>query len=169
MRAKPNNRSYRPLYRSRSSAKKMKRTKAVAQAKAPANKPQAIPAYPASTSRSSAGTLSPEPGTYGSGSACPATPAATAFPAASLTVPTIVSVTVSATTASAIPGGGPTIGASCPTIGAPHREHTRAVAATLAAHSRHLIWVMMAYGLGRGGVLAGSLRAGGPCKRSALI
>jgi hypothetical protein len=33
------------------------------------------------------------------------------------------------------------------------------VAATLAAHSRHLIWVMMAYGLGRRVVLARSLRA----------
>ena len=31
-----------------------------------------------------------------------------------------------------VPGG-------CPTIGAPHREHTRAVTATSAAHSRHLI------------------------------
>ena len=29
--------------------------------------------------------------------------------------------------------------AACPTIGAPHREHTRAVTATSAAHSRHLI------------------------------
>ena len=100
----------------------------MAQAKAPANKPQAIPTYPASTSRSSAGTLSPEPGTYGSGSACPATPAGTAFPAASL----IAATTVSATTVSATTGG-------CPTIGAPHPEHTRAVTATSAAHSRHLI------------------------------
>ena len=45
----------------------------MAQAKATANKPHAIPTYPASTSRSSAGSLSPEPGTNGSGSACPAT------------------------------------------------------------------------------------------------
>jgi hypothetical protein len=39
----------------------------------------------------------------------------------------------------------------CPPIGAPHREHTRAVAAASAAHSRHLIWVMMAYGWAAGG------------------
>src|SRR5215207_3761304 len=98
-----------------------------AQAKAPANQPQAIPAYPPSTSRSSAGTLSPEPGRYGSG-VCPATPAGTAFPAASLTA-----VSLSApNTMSATTGG-------CPTIGAPHPEHTRAAAATSAAHSRHLI------------------------------
>jgi hypothetical protein len=121
-----------------------------AKAMPPADKqaiPIAIPiaAYPPSTSRSFAGTLSPEPGTYGSG-VCPATPAGTAFPAASL----IPATTVSATTVSVTTGG-------CPTIGAPHPEHTRAVAATLAAHSRHLIWVMMADGLGRGGVLAGSL------------
>ena len=45
----------------------------MAQAKAPADKPQAMPAYPASTSRSSAGSISSEPGTYGSGGACPAT------------------------------------------------------------------------------------------------
>jgi hypothetical protein len=122
----------------------------VAHARAPANKPHAAPTYSPSTSRSSAGTLAPEPGTYGSGGACPATPAATAFPAASLTAPTIVSVTVSATTPSATTGG-------CPTIGAPHREQTRVVAATSAAHSRHLIWVMMADGLAAGGVLAGSL------------
>jgi Homeodomain-like domain len=31
------------------------------------------------------------------------------------------------------------------------REHTRAVAATSAAHSRHLIWVLMAYGLSPAG------------------
>jgi hypothetical protein len=58
----------------------------------------------------------------------------------SLTAPT----TVSATTVSAITGG-------CPTIGAPQREHTRAMAGTSAAHSRHLIWVMMAYGLSPAG------------------
>ena len=62
-------------------------------------------------SRNSAGRLSPEPGTYGSGSACPATPTGTAFPAASLIPATTVSVTVSATR-------------GCPTIGAPHpRAH----------------------------------------------
>ena len=82
----------------------------MAQAKAPADKPQAMPAYPASTSRSSAGTLSPEPGTYGSGSACPATLAGTAFPAASL----IAATTVSATTVSATTGGCPTVGAPAP-------------------------------------------------------
>jgi hypothetical protein len=32
-----------------------------------------------------------------------------------------------------------------------------------------MVWVMMAYGLGRRAVLAGSLPAGGPCKQSALI
>ena len=53
--------------------KEKKRTKAAAQAKAPAKKPPAIPSYRPSTSRSSAGTLSPEPGTYGSGGACSAT------------------------------------------------------------------------------------------------
>ena len=68
------------------------------------------------------------PGTYGSGSACPATPADTASPAA----PPIAATTVSAATVSATTGG-------CPTIGAPHPEHTRAVTATSAAHSRHLI------------------------------
>jgi hypothetical protein len=34
---------------------------------------------------------------------------------------------------------------------------------------RVMVWVMLAYGLGRRVVLAGSLRAGGPCKRSALV
>src|SRR5215203_6715200 len=105
-----------------------RKAKAVAQVKATANKPQATPTYRASTSRSSAGRLSPEPGTYGSGNACPATPAGTPLPAASLTAAT----TVSATAVSATTG-------SCPTIGAPHPEHTRAVTATSAAHSRHLI------------------------------
>src|SRR4029434_664249 len=98
-----------------------------AQAKAPANQPQAIAAYPPSTSRSSAGTLSPEPGTYRSGGARPATPAGTAFPAASLTAVLPAPNTMSATTG------------CCPTIGAPHREQTRAATATSAAHSRHLI------------------------------
>src|SRR5215213_10938028 len=70
----------------------------------------------------------------------------------------VSAITVSAITVSATTGG-------CATIGAPHREHTRAVAATLAAHSRHLIWVMMAYGLNGRVVLAGSLRASRPPTR----
>jgi hypothetical protein len=52
---------------------KKSKTAATAQAKALADKPHAIPRWPLCTSRSSAGTLSPEPGTYGSGSACTAT------------------------------------------------------------------------------------------------
>ena len=71
---------------------------------------------------------------------------------APFTFPSLIAATnVSATTASATTGG------CCPTIGAPHPEHARAVTATSAAHSRHLICVMMADGLAASGVLAGSL------------